>query len=361
MKKLCLTMIVKNESRVIRETLDSVLAFLDYWIIVDTGSTDGTQDLVWEYFADRGIPGELHERPWKNFGYNRTEAFRLAEGKAEYLWVIDADDVLRGDLVLPAVLDRDSYWLYHRTASAGYWRPQIFRSACHWEYKGVLHEYVESPHAATFAKIEGSYYIDVRSLGDRSRDLVLKFQRDEQLLLKGIQEEPDNARYHFYLAQTYRDAGNPAKALEFYAKREQMGGFAEEVYYAKYMKMVCQMCCGASFQDWLYTGLDAFAYRPTRLESLYEIVKHCRETEKPRLGYQLGKAQEQAAMPADLLFVDREIHEWKFLDELAVCAYWAGDFAMCRRINERILAENKSPAHHRDRLMTNLSFAVKNL
>ena len=41
---LCLCMIVKNESRVIERCLSAVRPLIDYWVISDTGSTDGTQD-----------------------------------------------------------------------------------------------------------------------------------------------------------------------------------------------------------------------------------------------------------------------------------------------------------------------------
>ena len=43
---ICLNMIVKNESRVIKRCLESVKGFIDYWVIVDTGSEDGTQDMI---------------------------------------------------------------------------------------------------------------------------------------------------------------------------------------------------------------------------------------------------------------------------------------------------------------------------
>ncbi|HEX6274755.1 MAG TPA: glycosyltransferase, partial [Polyangiaceae bacterium] len=84
-------MIVKNETRVIKRCLDSVRPFIHHWVIVDTGSTDGTQELVKKLLA--GVPGELHERPWRNFGYNRTEALELARGKADYILIMDADEV----------------------------------------------------------------------------------------------------------------------------------------------------------------------------------------------------------------------------------------------------------------------------
>ena len=76
MPTICLNMIIKNEAPVIRRCLDSVKPFIDSWVIVDTGSSDDTQQIVRDTMA--GLPGELHERPWKNFGHNRNEALELA-------------------------------------------------------------------------------------------------------------------------------------------------------------------------------------------------------------------------------------------------------------------------------------------
>jgi len=101
MSTVCLSMIVKNETHIINECLDSMWQYIDYWIIVDTGSTDGTQDLIRNFFAEKGIPGELIERPWVNFGHNRSEALALCEGKADYAWMIDADDRIVGTFVYP--------------------------------------------------------------------------------------------------------------------------------------------------------------------------------------------------------------------------------------------------------------------
>jgi len=101
MSKVCLSMIVKNETNIIHECLNSIHPHIDYWVIIDTGSTDGTQDLIRKFFEEKGIPGELHERPWVNFGHNRSEALALCDGKGDYAWMIDADDRIIGNFKYP--------------------------------------------------------------------------------------------------------------------------------------------------------------------------------------------------------------------------------------------------------------------
>ena len=107
---ICLNMIVKNEAPVIRRCLESVRPLIDTWVIVDTGSSDGTQDIIRSALAD--MPGELVERPWVDFAHNRSEALRLARERADYTLIIDADDTLdvRPDFALP-VLTANSYTL----------------------------------------------------------------------------------------------------------------------------------------------------------------------------------------------------------------------------------------------------------
>ena len=83
-------MIVKNEAPVIRRCLDSVRPLVDAWLIVDTGSTDGTQDIIRAALAD--LPGAVHERPWQDFAHNRSEALDLARSFASYALIIDADE-----------------------------------------------------------------------------------------------------------------------------------------------------------------------------------------------------------------------------------------------------------------------------
>jgi glycosyltransferase involved in cell wall biosynthesis len=71
-------MIVKNEAEVLPRLLSSVKDYIDYYVIVDTGSTDDTIALIRQEMAGYGIDGEVHERPWVNFGVNRQQSLELA-------------------------------------------------------------------------------------------------------------------------------------------------------------------------------------------------------------------------------------------------------------------------------------------
>jgi glycosyltransferase involved in cell wall biosynthesis len=74
-------MIVKNESHVIASTLENLckhLTFSDY-VISDTGSTDGTQSIIRDFFSKRNIQGHVTQDEWRNFGYNRSLAISHAK------------------------------------------------------------------------------------------------------------------------------------------------------------------------------------------------------------------------------------------------------------------------------------------
>ena len=153
-----LNMIVKNEAHVISRCLASVKPWIDSWCIVDTGSSDGTQQLIQDYLKD--IPGQLYERPWKNFGFNRTEAIELAQSNdlphADYLLFIDADETLFADpdFSLPP-LKESAYYFNVVYGSLRYRRNALVSTQLTWIWKGVLHEFLHSASPHVWHTLEG--------------------------------------------------------------------------------------------------------------------------------------------------------------------------------------------------------------
>ena len=104
--KLGLCMIVKDEEHCIERCLE-----YNYWLICDTGSTDTTKEVIQNFFDKKKIPGEIVEIPWEGFGKSRTKSLELAKEKMEYAWVIDADDSVTGNPILPKDMNADAYTL----------------------------------------------------------------------------------------------------------------------------------------------------------------------------------------------------------------------------------------------------------
>ncbi len=216
---ICLNMIVKDESHVIRRCLESVKPLIDYWVIVDTGSSDSTKEIIQKCLAD--IPGELHERSWVHFGHNRNEALALAQGKGDYLLFMDADDylVFSPHFTLPSLI-HDEYSIFINHRGLCYSRTHLVRAALDWKWHGSVHEYIHSPQVRTRAKLEGITNY-VMTEGARSRDPE-KYHKDAAMLEQSFKEDPTNGRTVFYLAQSYRDAGDTDKAIVWYTKRAAM-------------------------------------------------------------------------------------------------------------------------------------------
>jgi glycosyltransferase involved in cell wall biosynthesis len=353
-------MIVKNESGVIRRCLDSVRPFIQHWVIVDTGSTDGTQAIIREHMKD--IPGELHERPWKNFGHNRSEALGFARGKADYILVIDADEELVGEngFVLPS--GADTYMvLYSFDDSPVTWHRATFvKASLPWRYEGVLHEYLECgrpPDRQILEKIRIVSHTD----GARNVDPVKKYENDAKILEQGLRDEPDNRRYVFYLAQSYRDARNTEKAIEVYERRVAMGGWEEEVYYSMLEVAVLKRRAKHPSASIVDAFLRAYQYRPSRAESLVELSSHYRETKEWALGELFARAAAAIPLPSDILFVDTSCYTWRALDELAIATYYTQKYEESAAVNRRLLTEGHLPKDHRKRVEENLAFSEKRL
>ena len=347
-------MIVKNETHIIHECLDSIHKHIDYWVIVDTGSTDGTQELIKQYFAEKGIPGELHERPWVGFGHNRTEALELCNGKADYAWMIDADDRILGDFKYPngKNLTADGYALKCGREQCIWWRNQIFKTGIGWKYLGVLHEYAQCDKQPLIQeKIDGNYSLEARTLGCRNKDIspIEKYSKDAIVLEEALKTEPTNARYQFYLAQSYFDSQQWDKATEAYYKRVEMGGWEEECYYSLYRIALIAMIQQKEWNVIQQKLLDAYDYRPCRAEPLHIIARSLRSLGRVRAAYLFAKEASMLSIPPqDILFIDTNVYEWMALDELAASAFYVHDyelgFAACNKmLKENLLPESEIP------------------
>ncbi|HWA70773.1 MAG TPA: glycosyltransferase [Polyangiaceae bacterium] len=355
---VCLNMIVKNEAKVIARCLASARPFIDAWVIVDTGSSDGTQGLIRE--ALQGVPGELFERPWRNFGANRTEALELARGRADYTLIIDADEVLEASpgFAWPE-LTLDAYQLRTELGDLKYYRTQLVRSRLPWRYEGALHEHLACDKPFTEGKLEG--LVDrAHTDGARSAD-PQKYLKDAAVFEQALKEEPSNTRYVFYLAQSYRDAGNDEASLLHYRRRATLGGWEEEVWYSLYQVASLLEKLGRPEPEVVMAYLDAHQFRPQRAETMCALARYFRLKQKYALAYVFARQAVDTPPPNDTLFVHTGTYAWRARDELSIAAYYVGQHEQAIALTSALLDSPALPAEERARVRENRAFSLRAL
>lgn len=346
-------MIVKNESPVIGRCLAGVKPWVDHWVIVDTGSSDGTQELVRAAMA--GLPGSLHERPWRDFAHNRNEALALARAHADYVLFIDADE----QLAMPEgfqwpALEGDAYLFNCLLNGWSYGRNSLVATRLDWRWVGVLHEFLTSSQPHQWQMLPGPQILVGRD-GARARDPAT-YLKDIDVLQQALRREPGHARYTFYLAQTYRDAGMLEDSIRLYRERIEQQGWDEERWFSAFQVAVLSERLQAPALQVQQAYLEAYAMRPRRAEPLCELARYLRLRGERAAAFLYALRAAAMAQPQDVLFVDSSVYAWRALDELASTAWYAGALEEGRQAVARLIAEQRFPASERARIEDNARF-----
>lgn len=343
---ICVSMIIKNEAPVLKRCLDSLSPFVDQFVIVDTGSTDNTREVLALY------PNViLHERPWKNFGENRQQALEMARlmGWCDYILFMDADDTLNTinpnfhwpDLTLPG------YKLPIHYGDTRYSRCCLVRADAPWRWEGVVHEYLDSPVALQQGELTDPFIV-VHHDGARSKNPHT--YRKDAALLEMADPTPRNV---FYLAQSYRDAGMSDDALKTYLRRAAMGGWEEEAWFASYEAAKLKEALNQPPHEVTGAYLDCYQRRPTRAEPLFHLSRYHRCRNEFHLAYLVSSRGAKIALSSDVLFVNASVYEWRLLEELALSAYYVGEVNEGKLILEA-LVQRQIPEADKQRMVENL-------
>lgn len=357
--KLCLNMIVRNEAGRIERALKSVAPYIDYWVINDTGSTDDTVEIVETFFAGRGIPGHFIHGQFHDFSQARNEALdaaRAAQYPWNYLLLCDADmelvvedanfkDQLRGD---------QAYLLVQKGGSTAYHNTRFVNRLATGRYIGVTHEYLDVP---AHTEIKGVWYNDHADGSNRGN----KAKRDIRLLRTDLKRDPKNGRSWFYLGNSYKDDGQYQKAITAYEKVAEVGSWDEEVWYSKYQTGCCWSALGNKAK-FIEAMLDAYNYRPSRAEPLWEVAKYYREKSQPRVGVIYAEEAMRIPYPKDLLFVQEFVYTTGAREEFSICGYY--DESRRKRaydVMNKLALDPKVPWFNRDMAKKNMFFCVEPL
>lgn len=344
--KVALSMIVKNEEKIIERCLNSVQLFVDEIYVCDTGSTDETQTLIQKWctawskgFEDR--KWKLSSHPFVDFATSRTIALdeTIHNSNADYILLLDADM----EIIIPKAVSFDksylvakSYYIEQRSHSLVYSNVRLIRRQSGWRYVGKTHEVIICDQL-TFAteqpeRLDKSllYINDLGDGGSKSN----KFERDECLLQEGLREVEENdphnlkSRYTFYLAQTLFAQQKFRKALVMYEICLRENSWSEQTFYCCYM---CGECCYLldEQEKILYFMCQAFIHSPLRAEPYFRILRYLNDKKLYDLACSISsvaceKADQQLASSKDFLFQDQMILKYQIRIEASVADYYNG-------------------------------------
>ena len=361
---ICLNMIVKNESKIIKRLLESVTPLVDSYCICDTGSTDDTIQIIETYFRERRVIGKVIREPFRDFGYNRTFALQSCLGmvNADYLLLMDADMVLQISPTLDIkdlkkTLIHDGYFILQGTESFSYKNMRIVKNQPGQSYWGVTHEYFRPPPNAVLSHVDKAHLF-ISDIGDGGSKQG-KFERDVKLLKKGLEESPDDERYTFYLANTYRDMGEHDNAITYYKKRIAIGGWAQEVWSSYFNIGLCYKFL-EDIPNALFYWLEAYEYHQDRIENLYEIVIYYRQQAKHKLAYHYYRLAEyhrqQTKRNGDELFVFDDVYEYKLDYEFTIIGHYVAHTENLRLKCMSVLSHPNTPDYIGLSILSNYKF-----
>lgn len=352
MSTICLAMIVKNEGHCIKKCLESVKSIISYWIICDNGSIDNTEEIVKTILKD--IPGEYHHHTWEDFSTNRNKSLNLSKNKADYTLIIDADDYLIfNDQKYFKNLSNFAYQINIQQENIVYPRIQIVKNSIEYQYNGVLHEYIELPKNIISITIPNCTMI-YSGLGSRSQN-PNKYYNDAQTLEKALEFEPNNSRYAFYCAQSYKDCKQFDKAIEFYLKRINMNGWKEEIYISFLtIAKILQHINSENILDIINAYVRTINYNPNRIEAYYHLSNYCRLNSLFDLAYLYSNLGSKLKKPNNSLFMEIDCYNWKIYDELSLAAYYIGNIDESINLTNNLLNNKFVPKNHLLRIKNNL-------
>jgi len=328
-------------------------------IIEDTASTDNTADIIRETL--RGIPGEIIQKDWVGFADTRNYYIEVAKDKADYILIMDADQILEVDKDFDKnKLDKDIYNCIVKYSTLQHYFPKIFKPDCGCKYKGIIHNFLSTGKASA-GKLNNIRFIDLHD-GKRAMNYSVKIKKDIEILKKAIKTDPENkVRYTFYLAQSLREASRDQQAIRYYRKRVSLGGWREEVYRSLYQIGNCYLSLKNN-EKAIIAYLEAYNYRPTRAEAIFKLAFLYRNLEQRQLAYEFSRIGIGIKYPkSDVLFVEQNIYNYLMLFEYSISLYYVGKYAEAIRVCNRINSMERVPKSIKEQNMRNREFSLRKI
>jgi glycosyltransferase involved in cell wall biosynthesis len=370
MGKLALNFICKDESHVIGKMLESCKTITDLIVVNDTGSTDGTQDIIRKFGEDNNIPTYVFERPFDDFEKSRNHAMQKLRDVVEELgwdatkvhgYWFDCDETL----IIDSKFNKDQFVndLYMINTFIGqmkYTRNTFFKVSKPFRWYGPIHEFIVCDEQNITSGLAENIHVDVKMTGASWQgDIPTKYKNHAFVLEKYIDANRQDPRWIFYTAQSYHDSASIPdnreeneerlrRAMKYYKERvNRTDGYAEELYYSQFRVGTIMRSLE---EPWNLTHLEllkAYNMDPVRGESIKIIIDYYLQMNEWNMAYLYSKFAKvnfhgKNPYPNRLLFVDEALYIWKFAEAHAAACFYTGRMDEAKATYQEIVSISKS-------------------
>ena len=370
MGKLALNFICKDESHVIGKMLESCKTITDLIVVNDTGSTDGTQDIIRKFGEENNIPTYVFERPFDDFEKSRNHAIqKLKEVVAELGWDpnkvhgywFDCDETL----IIDPKFSKDQFVndLYMINTFIGqmkYTRNTFFKVSKPFRWYGPIHEFIVCDEQNITSGLAENIHVDVQMTGASWQgDIPTKYKNHAFVLEKYIDANRQDPRCIFYTAQSYHDSASIPdnreeneerlrRALKYYKERvNRTDGYAEEIYYSQFRIGTIMRSLEEPWNLTHQELLKAYNMDPSRAESIKIIIDYYLQMNEWNMAYLYSKFAKvnfhgKNPYPNRLLFVDEALYIWKFAEAHAATCFYTGRMDEAKATYQEIVNISKN-------------------
>ena len=309
--KVCLAMLVCNESATIKRCLNSVAGFIDSYFILDTGSTDDTRDIIQQ--ATEHISGTLEQVEFTSFSDLRQRLFARASLNSDLVLFMDADETLHSvSQCLTLNHDLDVGWVEVATANYSLMQPRLIRVATQVECIGAYAESIEFPDDVKQGILDT---VRIHHHCDGIRHTDRQHLGDEEQYLLGKIVPHECATTYLNLARVYLRKNDIEKAREMLLQCCQVDSADASKWQAHYFLGVIFEASASSMAEASAHYQNAFNLAPDRAEPLYRLIKMQIANNEFKTAEGLANIAAEMIVPIHTAYFERRVYE----QEIAAC------------------------------------------
>lgn len=227
MTPISICIIAKNEEKNMEQFLTHIVEHTKGYpveiLVADTGSVDATKEIVSRF------PVKLLNFKWVN-DFAAARNFTLQQASYDWILVLDCDEYVT-ELQIDALqlfiqkhprsvgmLTRRNHYALNGADSIYTDEVERFFNRNFFHYEAIIHEQVRALDGSAFERVAIPITVEHHGYTGTVEELQRKVERNNTLLLKMLEDDPDDPYLYFQLGQSFNMLHDDEKACYYYGK-----------------------------------------------------------------------------------------------------------------------------------------------